>query len=112
MARSAPQCRGSRHPPSDRGPRTAPPPVQPADALRRYVGTNDIINNEVYLKEWAIVAADWIREGKHPYIFIHTPDQVSQPVVSAHFHALLSEFVDLEPLPIWPGKREQQLKLF
>lgn len=85
---------------------------QGARPMVRYVGTNDIINNEAYLKEWAIVAADWIREGKHPYIFIHTPDQVSQPVVSAHFHALLSEFVHMEPLPVWPGKREQQLKLF
>ena len=78
----------------------------------RFVGTNDILNNEAYLKEWAIVVADWIREGRHPYIFIHTPNQVSQPIIATHFHKLLGELIPIEPLAVWPGKREQQLGLF
>ena len=86
--------------------------VQGSRPMVRYVGTNDILNNEAYLKEWGIVVADWIREGRHPYIFIHTPDQISQPVISTHFHKILSELIDLDPLPEWPGRREQQLGLF
>lgn len=78
----------------------------------RYVGSNDLLNNEAYLKDWAIVLADWIRAGKHPYIFIHTPDVVSQPIVAAHFHKLLSELVELPPFPEWPANQEQQLGLF
>ncbi len=78
----------------------------------RYVGTNDILNNEAYLKEWAIVVADWIKEGLHPYVFIHTPDRISQPNMATHFHKLLSELIPIEPLPQWPVKREQQLGLF
>ena len=78
----------------------------------RYVGSNDIINNEAYLKEWAIIVADWIREGKHPYVFIHTPDVISQPKVATHFHKLLSELIELPPLPVWPANQEQQLGLF
>lgn len=80
--------------------------------MLRFVGTNDVINNEAYLKEWAIIVADWIKEGHHPYVFIHSPDKVSQPALCTHFHKLLSELIGLDPLPEWPAKREQQLGLF
>ena len=78
----------------------------------RYVGSNDIMNNRPYLKEWAIIVANWIRSGKYPYMFIHTPDVVSQPVIAAYFHKLLGEFIELAPLPEWPANRDQQLGLF
>ncbi len=78
----------------------------------RFVGVNDIINNEPYLKEWAIVVADWINEGKRPYVFIHAPDVVSQPKLCTHFHKLLMKLIDIPPLPEWPIHREQQLGLF
>lgn len=78
----------------------------------RYAGTNDPLNNEVYLKEWAIVVADWINEGLHPYVFIHSPDKISQPKLCTYFHFLLSELIELPPLPEWPINRESQLGLF
>lgn len=78
----------------------------------RYAGTNDPLNNETYLKEWAIVIADWINEGLHPYVFIHSPDKISQPKLCAYFHSLLSELIDLPSLPEWPVNRESQLGLF
>lgn len=78
----------------------------------RFVGVNDILNNEAYLKEWAIVVADWIKEGLHPYIFIHSPDKISQPKLCTHFHKLLGELIPLEALPEWPVNREAQLGLF
>lgn len=78
----------------------------------RFVGVNDILNNEPYLKEWAIVLADWIKKGIHPYIFIHSPDQISQPKLCTHFHKLLSELIDVGELPTWPVHRESQLGLF
>lgn len=79
----------------------------------RFVGSNDPVANEPYLKEWAIVTADWIKEGLHPYIFTHSPDIVSQPPIARRFHQLLSNLVDLEPMPAWPIERQnQQMDLF
>lgn len=78
----------------------------------RFVGVNDILNNEAYLKEWAIVVADWINEGRHPYIFIHSPDKISQPKLCTHFHKLLGELIELPALPDCPVNREAQLGLF
>lgn len=78
----------------------------------RYVGTNDTINNESTLKEWAIVLADWIKEGKHPYMFVHTPDPVYQPQLNAYFHTILQTLIAIPDLPVWPADREQQLGLF
>jgi uncharacterized protein YecE (DUF72 family) len=81
--------------------------------LVRFVGSNDPVSNEPYLKEWAIVVADWIKEGAHPYFFPHSPDKVSQPRIARRFHQLLSELVDMEPMPKWPKERQnEQMNLF
>lgn len=79
----------------------------------RFVGSNDPVANEPYLKEWAIVVADWIKEGLHPYVFIHTPDKVSQPKNARRFHQLLSDLVEIDPMPAWPiDHQDEQLGLF
>lgn len=79
----------------------------------RFVGANDAINNETYLKEWAIIFADWIKEGLHPYIFTHSPDKVSQPAIARKFHQFLAELADLNPMPGWPvDGQDEQLDLF
>lgn len=79
----------------------------------RYMGANDVLNNESYLKEWAIITANWIREGKHPYIFLHTPDKQSAPALARFFHRELSRLIDLQEMPGWPVERkDQQLGLF
>ncbi len=78
----------------------------------RYLGTNDILNNEVYLREWTIVVADWIKERLHPYVIIQTPDVISEPLLCSHFHHLLSELIQVPPLEDWPVNRQAQLGLF
>lgn len=79
----------------------------------RFVGSNDPVPNEPYLKEWAIVVADWINEGLHPYVFTHTPDKVSQPTIAKRFHQLLSDLIDMDPMPKWPvDRQDEQLNLF
>ena len=79
----------------------------------RFVGSNDPVANEPYLKEWAIVVADWIKEGLHPYIFTHTPDKVSQPANARRFHQLLSDLININPMPKWPKERQnKQMDLF
>lgn len=79
----------------------------------RFVGANDPINNEPYLKEWAIIVAEWIKEGLHPYVFIHSPDKVSQAAIARRFHQILSGLIDMNPMPPWPVERmDKQLDLF
>ncbi|MFH5882914.1 DUF72 domain-containing protein [Halalkalibaculum sp. DA3122] len=79
----------------------------------RFVGANDPINNEPYLKEWAIIVADWIKEGLHPYVFTHAPDPARQPPIARRFHQLLAELIDIDPMPAWPvEKQDKQLGLF
>ena len=84
-----------------------------ANPLIRYVGGNHIVNNEAYLKEWAIITADWIREGKHPYIFIHSPDTLHAPELARYFHRELSKLIEIPQLPDWPiESKNKQLGLF
>lgn len=79
----------------------------------RFVGANDPINNEAYLKEWAIIIADWIKDGLHPYMFTHAPDKAKQPPIARSFHQMLAELIDINPMPAWPiEKQNEQLDLF
>ncbi len=79
----------------------------------RFVGANDPLNNEAHLKEWAIIIADWIKEGLHPYIFTHAPDKSKQPPIARRFHEILSELIDMNPMPARPiDKQDEQLDLF
>lgn len=79
----------------------------------RFIGGNEIVQNEAYLKEWAIITADWINDGLHPYIFIHAPDTTFAPALARRFHELLAGFVDLESMPASPKDRQnEQLGLF
>lgn len=78
-----------------------------------FVGSNNSRDNRSYLKEWPIIIADWIKEGFHPYVFIHAPNYLSQPSNARLFHQLLSEMVELQPMPKWPSERQdEQLDLF
>lgn len=79
----------------------------------RYVGANDVLNNETYLKEWAIIVAKWIEDGKHPYFFIHAPDTLHAPELARFFHRELSKLIPLNAMPSWPSETEnEQLGLF
>lgn len=79
----------------------------------RFVGSNDPVPNEPYLKEWAIVVADWIKEGLHPYVFTHAPDKVSQLPIAKRFHQMLSNLIEMDPMPQWPvDRQDEQLDLF
>ncbi|MEX1212138.1 MAG: DUF72 domain-containing protein [Balneolaceae bacterium] len=94
---------------------TAPPRFRTTGSrpFLRYVGGNRWIDNEAWLKEWAIMVANWIREGLHPYIFIHSPDKVSAPELARHFHRELASLISLPSLPAWPvDRQDQQLGLF
>lgn len=84
-----------------------------ANPFIRFVGGNEVVQNESYLKEWAIIIAKWIRDGKHPYMFVHSPDTLHAPKLAKYFHHELSNLVQLDELPKWPvNRKDKQLGLF
>ena len=79
----------------------------------RLVGRNQSEKSAPWLKSAAMVAAGWIREGKHPYLFMHSPDDTFAPRLAERFHRFLKqEIPDLVPLDLRKASEEAQLSLF
>jgi uncharacterized protein YecE (DUF72 family) len=66
----------------------------------RYIGRDDV---DVTVKGWQYLAdqaAEWLREGRSPTIFLHTPDNAESLPLARRFHADVSARVpELAPLP-------------
>jgi uncharacterized protein YecE (DUF72 family) len=66
----------------------------------RYIGRDDAEQTANGWQFWADVTAAWLREGRSPTVFIHTPDNVEAPVLARRFHDdVRSRVPELEPLP-------------
>lgn len=85
--------------------------------MLRFVGDPVLENNRPLLRQWAAVAAAWIRQGLSPFIFIHAPDDFYAPRLARLFHQIvLEQDADAGELPAWPSERPgtagDQLQLF
>lgn len=72
------------------------------------------INTDI-LTRWVDAVAAWIREGKTPYVFIHSaPDDFFAPRIARRFHAMLAERVAVGAMPMWPAETNdnEQMSLF
>lgn len=83
----------------------------------RFVGHPTVEENLPLLEEWAPVVAQWINEGRTPYIFMHAPDDFYAPKLARHFHNLLSKQIDAGTMPPWPAENQEaeqpsQMSLF
>jgi uncharacterized protein YecE (DUF72 family) len=82
----------------------------------RFVGHPTVENNLMLLAEWAPLVAQWIEEGRTPYIFMHAQDDLYAPRLARHFHTLLSKHIDAGAMPKWPAHRQpektNQMNLF
>jgi uncharacterized protein YecE (DUF72 family) len=66
----------------------------------RYLGRDDSERTAEGWQFWADTVAAWLREGRSPTVFIHTPDNVDAPVLARRFHTdVRTRVPDLEPLP-------------
>ncbi|MGI2260676.1 DUF72 domain-containing protein [Shewanella sp. GXUN23E] len=45
----------------------------------RFIGHPVLEANDTFFAPWLVKLANWIQEGKQPYLFIHTPDNVLAP---------------------------------
>jgi uncharacterized protein YecE (DUF72 family) len=66
----------------------------------RYIGRDDPARTAAGWQPWAEAVAGWLREGRSPTVFIHTPDNADAPALARQFHAAVRERVPgLDPLP-------------
>ncbi len=73
----------------------------------RYLGRDDTASTIEGWRDWVGTVAGWLREGRSPTVFVHTPDNAEAPALARRFHddvrALLPEVEPLsEPVPVEP----------
>lgn len=66
----------------------------------RYIGRDDPDATAAGWRSWVDTVTEWLREGRTPTVFIHTPDNADALALARRFHAdVRSELPGLDPLP-------------
>jgi uncharacterized protein YecE (DUF72 family) len=73
----------------------------------RYLGRDDPARTVAGWQPWVATVTEWLREGRSPTVFLHTPDNVDAPELARRFHgevrARVPELAALpEPEPVGP----------
>lgn len=71
-----------------------------ARPIVRYLGRDDPDRTVEGWRHWVEVTAGWLREGRSPTVFVHTPDNADAPALARRFHDEVRAVVPgLAPLP-------------
>lgn len=71
-------------------PRLPPRPAAFTDFPQvRFIGHPELAANDPFMAPWLDKVAAWIEEGRRPYVFLHTPDNVLAPDLARRFHEQL-----------------------
>lgn len=66
----------------------------------RYHGRDDTAATVAGWRPWLDIVARWLREGRSPTLFVHTPDNADSLTLARRFHAdVRARVPNLEPLP-------------
>ena len=66
----------------------------------RYIGRDDPARTIEGWQPWLGTVAGWLREGRSPTVFIHTPDNVAALELARRFHdEVRARVPEVEPLP-------------
>lgn len=66
----------------------------------RYIGRDDDETTVAGWQRWVPVVAKWLRDGRTPTFFMHTPANERSPMLARRFHDQVRQLVpELEPLP-------------
>jgi uncharacterized protein YecE (DUF72 family) len=66
----------------------------------RYLGRDDTARTVEGWRRWVDIVAAWLREGRSPTVFVHTPDNADAPALARRFHdEVRSRVPALTPLP-------------
>lgn len=84
-----------------RKPRTPPRTRALTDRpIVRYLGRDDPARTVEGWQPWLDVVTGWLREGRSPTIFVHTPDNADAPELARRFHdEVRARLPEVEPLP-------------
>ena len=71
-----------------------------AEPVVRYIGRDDNARTIAGWQPWLDDVAGWLREGRSPTVFIHTPDNVDALELARRFHDdVRARVPEIEPLP-------------
>ncbi len=71
-----------------------------AHPVVRYIGRDDTARTVAGWQYWVGAVAGWLREGRSPTVFIHTPDNVEALELARRFHDdVRARVPEVEPLP-------------
>jgi uncharacterized protein YecE (DUF72 family) len=66
----------------------------------RYLGRDDEARTVAGWERWVSQVVSWLREGRSPTVFIHTPDNVASPDLARRFYAeVRAQVPSIPPLP-------------
>ncbi|WP_378525025.1 DUF72 domain-containing protein [Nonomuraea harbinensis] len=66
----------------------------------RYLGRDDVDRTVEGWGHWLGVVTEWLREGRSPTVFVHTPDNAEALELARRFHdAVRARLPQVEPLP-------------
>ncbi|SCG16180.1 Uncharacterized conserved protein YecE, DUF72 family [Micromonospora echinofusca] len=66
----------------------------------RYLGRDDPARTVEGWQPWLDVVTGWLREGRSPTMFVHTPDNADAPELARRFHdEVRARLPGIEPLP-------------
>jgi uncharacterized protein YecE (DUF72 family) len=82
-------------------------PVRPVATgphpIVRFIGQNDADANPPFWEKWLPKIAEWLTEGREPFVFFHTPNNIEGPGLARQFHRDVAALVpDVKPLPEAP----------
>ncbi|MEU6716687.1 DUF72 domain-containing protein [Nonomuraea sp. NPDC046802] len=79
--------------------------------ILRYLGRDATERTVEGWQPWLDTVAGWLREGRTPTVFIHTPDNADAPTLARRFHdEVRARVPELDPLP--EPMRNEPLTLF
>jgi uncharacterized protein YecE (DUF72 family) len=71
-----------------------------AEPVVRYIGRDDNARTIAGWQPWLEDVAGWLREGRSPTVFVHTPDNVDALELARRFHDdVRARVPEIEPLP-------------
>ncbi|MEA1606786.1 DUF72 domain-containing protein [Pseudomonas spirodelae] len=71
----------------------------------RFIGHPELSANDPFMAPWLDKVADWINEGRTPYVFLHTSDNRLAPQLAQRFHQQLRQ-----RLPCLPALPQVQVE--
>ncbi|TFH87527.1 DUF72 domain-containing protein [Billgrantia azerbaijanica] len=80
-----------------------------SEPLVRFIGHDAEAFNQRYFTPWIDRLALWIKQGKTPFLFVHTPDNRLAPQLARALYARLAEALDLPALADFAGERQASL---